>query len=329
MAPALPDEIKDAFTWRRLRERVSSNVELGDDLTCEALTMIDRLEAALGVAWAQRALGHRRNSSLTESFVNNAPYAIRSMVLTGEAILGLRDLDGWSRVVGRIPTEGEAALAELRVAWRAVRRGMSVSLAPPTDRGRSADALVTMGESGLYVEVFIAEPLPKIAVDIEALEDRIIPRFSPLGIDLTLGGRFLRAPTEPELGPLAEAVETLFKAAHVERGLHQLVVPGLLELRAVLVGDPDHASFLERGLVGNFHGIVFAHSPLGRLISAMRRKSRQLPASGFGLLVITPPHFLGQPPPTTELVGILQGVLAELRTWLRWLCSGGRWWRPP
>jgi hypothetical protein len=309
--PTLHPELQDYLTWQRLRERIISNQELAQPLRAEALAMTGQLETTLGALWPLRAFGSKRNS-MTECFVNGAPHALRSMISAGQAITQLRDLPRWSSVVGRIPVEGEAAIAELRVAWRAVQLGMSVALGPRTDRGRSADVLVSAGEAQLFVEVFVAEPLPKIALDVEALENRIIPRFTPLSLDLTLGGRFFRAPSDEEVAPLAEAVTALFQAAHSASGLHELLVPGLLELRAARMDDPSHQSFVDRGLIGDFRGIVFNHSPVARLVTAIRGKSQQLPAAGSGMLVMTPPSFLGQPPATEEMVSVLKRVLSGI-----------------
>jgi hypothetical protein len=311
-APAIPPDVAEYLSWERLRERIDANPHLYDQLRREALAMIGKLEAVLGPTWPVRAYTGSGGNSLTECLVNGAPFAVRSMVSAGHALVGLRDTAGWRRVVGRIPSEGEAAIAELRVAWRAAELGMSVALSPPTERGQSADVLVTYDATRLFVEVFVAEPLPRIAFDTEELEDRIIPRFTPLTMDLSLGGSYLRAPTEDEVAPLAAAVESFLTMVHRSHGVHRLLVPGLLDLRATRFDDPDYQSFVDQRLIGDFHGIVFQHSPLGRLRSAVLHKSRQLPAAGLGMLVMTPPHFLGQPPPTEELVAMFQKVLSTL-----------------
>jgi hypothetical protein len=308
----VPPAIEHEASWDRLRERIGANPEIAESLRRDALATVDVLQPILGDDWPLRMLGSRRNP-LVECFFNGAPHAIASMVRAGQAVVELRDTNGWMKVVGRIPVEGERAIAELMVASRAVKSGLNVALSPKTDRGRAADLLVSNDEARLYVEVFIAEPLPEIALQTEAIEDLIIPRLDTLAWGLALGGHFLRAPKAHEINPLSAQVREFLQRAQHTTGLQRLLAPGLLDLRAARIDDPNYANFVNAAEIGDFRGITFQHSALGRLVAAVRRKSRQLPATGAGLLVITPPSFLGQPPRTDELVSVLGRVLDDLQ----------------
>jgi len=312
----LPPELAAEATWDRLHQRFAEGDDLDDDLRLRALGMLGRLRPILGEDWPARVYGLK--NPLAECLFNSAPHAIASMVQIGHAIVDLQDVGGWAKVVGRargtVDHEATSAIAELLVGSRAARFGLPIAFEPSTDRGRHADLLVGVAGDpvALYVEVCVKDPLPEIAKNTESVENAIIPPFDSLTLNLARGGRFLRAPEEWEIAPLADQVATFMRQATSSNGVQQLTVPGLLELRVVRIDDPVHSEAVDAGLVGDFRGIVFEHSPFARLASAVRTKSAQLLANGAGLLVITPPSFLGQPPPTEQLVAELQAVLRDI-----------------
>jgi hypothetical protein len=307
------EEVAPHASWDALRQRIQSQDHLDEDLRRRAVAAVDMFERLLGNDWPLRMFVSRH--PLAECFHNSAPLAVAAFVRISDVVRDTREVDGWLRVAGRLnsdPDHAVGAIAELTFAARAKSTGVALAFSPPNGHGGHADLLVSDGTVDLYVEICVTKPLPAVAARIESLENRILPMTNWMASTVAYGGHFLREPTEDEVESLAAQVAVFVRNVELASGLHVLTVANLLELRCVRFDDPRYQECADQGLVGNFQGITFAHSPLQRLINTIRNKARQLPVTGPGLLVVTPPSFLGQPPPTDELVNALQQTLSEI-----------------
>ncbi len=312
----VPPEVLAEASWEHLRQRIHDHDGLDHDLRRRALIALGVLRSVLGETWPPGVYGRR--NGVAECLSNYAPHAIASMTRIGEALGDLRPVNGWVKVVGRVGSSAEnessGAIAEILVAHRAWRLGFPLSFDPPTEGARHADVRVGQADdpATLYIEVCVKEPLPEIARSTEALKHSVIPMFDEPSLNLAKGGAFERAPEASEIGPLAQRVKAFMTDAAASQGIQTLSVPGLLELRAIRFDEPGYQEAVVARLVGDFRGIVFQHSPYSRLMSAVHSKAAQLPSSGAGLLVISPPSFLGQPPPIEQLVAALRAELTRM-----------------
>ena len=270
-------------------------------------------ELLLGDDWPARVLASRH--PLAECLHNWAAPALATFVRIGDVVDATRGIAGWLQVAGRLnsdPEQAIGAIAELTIAARAKLAGVAVSFSPPNGRGGHADLLISHGAVDLHVEICVTKSVPTIAERIDSLENQIFPLSARLSSNIAYGGRFLREPNEEEVESLAAEVAAFTGNVETTSGLRSLTIADLLELRCIRFDDPAYQECVDGGLVGSFEGIVFSYSPFEKLARSIRNKARQLPATGSGLLVITPPSFLGQAPPTDQLVEALRETLREI-----------------
>ncbi len=250
---------------------------------------------------------------LARHFGDDAPHWTVAFVEAVEALLELRRLPKWPRLVRSIrdPSQAGGALAELRMAARARAAGAAIVLEPATRAGHFADMLVTLDGCDLYVEVSVANQFPRSVDRAETSLDAVVPAMQLLIEDIAYGGRLSRMPEDDEFEWLQWRTAAFFHQVRATRVPRVLFIPGLLEIWCIGREHQDLAALQELGLVDNFMGPPIRTTPLNKLIDMIDDKVQQLPDEEPGLLVLTPPSFLGQAPPTTELSLILRQAIGR------------------
>ena len=113
-------------------------------------------------------------------------------------------------------------------------------------------------------------------------------------------------PEDDELEWLQWRTAAFFHQVRATRVPRVLFIPNLLEIWCVGREQSDLAVLQEEGLVDKFAGPPITAAPFNKLIDMIHDKVQQLPENRPGMLVLTPPSFLGQAPPIKELSRVLR-----------------------
>jgi hypothetical protein len=304
--------LEEEASWDTLRRHIVENEELTPELRDQALEAVAELQPLLGDSWPYDVYGTEH--PMAQCLANWAPHAVAELVRTTRMLREIQALTGWRQLAGKLTSAAEApgALLEMNVASRALRAGMHVTLSPHADNRRQADALVRSHGESLYVEARVSKAFPERTARIDRTEHRIIPILHLHASNIAFGGRLAREPDDEEATWLEMRVAAFLHQVRASGSPRVLLVPGLLELCCVRRDDPAFERYEALGLVGTFQGIPFEWSPLRKLVLTAWAKSGQLPADSAGLLVITPPSFLGKPPPPNQLVASLRAALLQM-----------------
>jgi hypothetical protein len=296
-----------------LLRRFASNDALPEGLKAAALALVPGLRLELSADWPSQI--YATNHPFSRVFGDLSPHWTAAFVEDGRDILAVKSLRKWPSLRARFkrPGDGSArALAELRIAARAIRFGGSVELDPATDGGRHADIHVETTHAAITVEVCIAQPLPSIAKDTSDLVEVFVPRFKLLEADIAIGGKILVVPPNDELSAIIGEFTAALEEVTRTKAPTRVSIPGVADVWMVGFSHPAYERMLDDGRVGTLTGPIFQWSPLRKLQEVIRDKAKQLPMLGAGVLVITPPSFLGQAPVSADLGQSLQTLLREL-----------------
>jgi len=319
------EHFREAATWDSLMKRIEANAELDDDLRSRALLATQAIRPVLGEDWPAEV--YATDHPLARLFGDDAAHWTADFVEAFEALLALRGLPKWPRLVRSIRDGSQAggAMAELRIAARAHAAKAVIVLEPATRAGRFADMLLTMRGCDLYVEVSVANPFPQSIERSQTSLDMVVPAIHLMIADIAYGGRLSRMPEGDEFDWLQWRTAAFFHQVRATRVPRVLIIPGLLEIWCVGREHPHLPTLQELGLVDEFMGPPIPLTPLNKLIDMIDEKVQQLPDDKPGMLVLTPPSFLGQAPQTDELslilreaIGHYPQVVALTLVWRQW-----------
>ncbi len=313
LPPHLVAYVKEHATWDALATAIAANDDVPSDVRNAAASLVPDLAVELGSEWPVDIFA--RKHPCAQVFGDISPHWTVAFVEDAQDVLTLRDLRRWPRLRQRFKRPGDdavRALAEIRVAARALRLGAKVELDPRTDHDRRADVRIVTPVADVTVEVCIAQPIPPIAFEASAIVDRLIPRFAIADANVAVGGEIVAAPPDDELDACIQAFARARHEASEANSAQHLVLPGVADVWMVRFDHPHYQQMVDDGRIGKLGGPTFAWSPLRKLHELILDKATQLPAERAGLLVLTPPSFLGQPPAAPDLARFLQETLRTI-----------------
>jgi len=306
--------LADIYSWDRLSKGIADDPELDPELKGEALAGIHSLRAHLGEKWprTEAASGH----PLLECFTNRAQFTRAYLAHVADAMDRLSSLDGWPRLIVRLRhgREGPAALLELELAYPALCRGLDVELGPATQPGRFADLRISRpGKSRqtLWIEASIVDDFSVQARNDMSFQERLAPYLKLHLEGLDVGGRLLVDAQPDQKSQLIVVANAFWARCLGHRQPDDLVIPGVLELWAVPLGDTQaKQEMIARGHQDGFVGGVL-DNPLRRLLRIIRAKLGQLPTNQPGLIVLQPPPMLFRSAPLEAIAGVVRHALED------------------
>jgi hypothetical protein len=253
---------------------------------------------------------------ILEYFTNAAPFTRVHLAQLGHAVDLLSALDGGSELIARLRhgREADGALLELEIAYPPLTRGWKVQLSPPTQPGRFADLMVASYENEqrpLFIEAAGVDVFSEGARLDMAFQRRLVPFLDLHLAGLDVGGRLLIDPTPQQEERLLAIADRFWKQCLEQRIPLDCVMPGVIELWAVPLGDEDaKRAMLARGHQDGWVGGV-VDNPLKRLIRILRAKFGQLPLDQPGLIVLEPPPMLFRSFPLEVISATIQDQIAS------------------
>jgi hypothetical protein len=288
-------------TWEAARGRFASPSEdMDEDLCREALAALEVLERELGPTWPRDAMFVEDGPG---AFLGNAaPWTARQVVVVAQDFELLKDDEAWRAVAGKLrkPRDGHSrsSLFQIHVAALARRRGLQVSLEPPSANGKFLDVLVrddsSCGRGESYIECTENQAIPDVAQDASDGAWKLWP------FDLALRGLQARVDLEPNIDPAqrAEAEERiarLYDEVGSEGEPQEIAIKGVLRAWASPTGHPQTPAYAAtRGAPGLYE--TFEHDPVQRLVATVRKKLRQLRPDAANVIAIRPSRLLSQVP---------------------------------
>lgn len=190
-----------------------------------------------------------------------------------------------------------------------------MDLAPKTQPGRFADLRICRGrrprQRVVFIEASIVDDFSLHARDDMSFQKRLVPYLELHLEGLEVGGRLHVDPDLDQEDELLALATDFWQRCREHRLPDELVIPGVLELWAVPVGDQRaKQSMIARGHQDGFVGGV-ADNPLKRLLRVVRAKLGQLPLDESGLIVLQPPSMLFRSFPLEAIVTTIQQQLAS------------------
>lgn len=301
--------------WDYIHARIAKETdnEVDEKLRTEALAALTVLQNELGPSWPREA--YARDEDLGAFIGNRAAWTLRQLVEHAAQIAQMRNDPGWQTIARRLrqPNQSSAALFEMRIARLAHQRGLHCAFDPPTSGAKRGDVLITpspsVQEPRVYVECTEVQAVP----DVVRATDRMRFRIWPLDLDVSLrvGGLLARPVDDGELDRLARRAHQFYEQVKLSGAPAEVAIEGLLSLWAVPRDHPDADEFMARR--GDTKTINFSHDPFLRLLGALRKKQRQLPASSASVIAFRPSRLMTQQPSPRIRAAIREEISAEPR----------------